>query len=463
MNSPYRTHPALPLPQRDNNTIPFPVPPPAKPAVANKLEILVALEGDIRKQPKRSALAYHAVNETRGLVAFDQAFLFRSNRNNKLVMDLASSISRIEAQSSLVRSITKSVQTIADNKKPALITLALAKSQDDYPLKHGFWSPFLDAKGKCFGGLLFARQLEFTESDGMIASRLGQTYAHAFRALTPPSLLRLISIPSWLMVLAPLLLLGLFFIPVPMTSLAPFEVIAKNPFIITAPIDGAISEVIAEPNSMVKKGDVVFKFDATVLRANAEIAQQKAMVAQSKLDTAKNGAFNDLDMKRSLAELQSEVQLAEAERDYASELFARTTVRATADGLLIYSNRNDLVGKPVRVGEKIMELASPEYIEYRADLNVHDSISLQSGAKVKLFLDADPLHPRSGSITETSYHATEKAGGILAYTLRVAPEGNAPPVRIGLRGTAQLSGAQVSLGFYLLRRPIAALRQYFGM
>jgi multidrug resistance efflux pump len=462
MNSPYRTHPALPLQERENNTIPFPVSPPPKPPTPSKLELLVSLEGDIRKQPKRSSLAFHAVNETRSLVAFDQAFLFKANRRGKLVMDLASSISRIEAQASLVRSISQSVQNIADKKKPALIPLVAASSQDDYPLNHGFWAPFLDAKGKCFGGLLFAREHEFTESDGMIASRLGQTYAHAFRTLTPPSLLRLISVPRWLMVLAPIVMIGLFFIPVPMTSLAPFEVTAKNPFIIAAPIDGAISEVVAEPNSMVKKGDVLFKFDTTVLRANAEIAQQKASVAQSKLDTAQNGAFNDLDMKRSMAELQSEVQLAVAESDYATQLFSRATVRAAGDGLLIYNNRNDLIGKPVRIGEKIMELALPSQVEYRADLNVHDSISLQQGSKVKLFLDADPLHPRLGAITESSYHATEKSGGVLAYTLRVAPEKNSPPVRIGLRGTAQLSGEQVSLGFYLFRRPISALRQYFG-
>jgi hypothetical protein len=35
--------------------------------------------------------------------------------------------------------------------------------------------------------------------------------------------------------------------------------------------------------------------------------------------------------------------------------------------------------------------------------------------------------------------------------------------RIGHRGTAQLIGEWVPLGFYLFRRPIAAARQYLGM
>jgi hypothetical protein len=62
-----------------------------------------------------------------------------------------------------------------------------------------------------------------------------------------------------------------------------------------------------------------------------------------------------------------------------------------------------------------------------------------------------------------SYHATEKPGGLLAYTVRVDPIGEGKTERIGLRGTAQISGEQVSLGFYLFRRPIAGLRQYLGM
>jgi hypothetical protein len=108
-------------------------------------------------------------------------------------------------------------------------------------------------------------------------------------------------------------------------------------------------------------------------------------------------------------------------------------------------------------------VAQSSNIEYRVDLAVHDSVSLKPEARVKLFFDADPLNPRSGAITEMSYHATEKPGGLLAYTVRVAPTGDVKSERIGLRGTAQIAGEQVSLGFYLFRRPIAALRQYFGV
>jgi hypothetical protein len=461
MNSPYRVHPALPIAPPDN-TIPFRAPPPPKPPLPSKLERLVSLEGEIRQLPKRSALALHAVNETRALVGFEQAFMFRLNRNGKPVMEMASSISRVELHSPLTQAIGKAVAALPALDKLCSVDLRSTVHSDDYPFSFGLWSPLLDRKGECFGGLLFFREHPFEEQDGLIAARVGQTYAHAFGALTPPSLLRLVSIPRWALYAVPFLVMALIFIPVPMTSLAPFEVIAKNPALVTAPIDGAISEIIADPNSAVKKGDVLFRFDATTLRAEAEIADQRAVVAEAKLATAQNGAFTDLEMKRSLAELQSEVDLAHAEREYAASLLARSEVRAVSSGILVYASKSDWVGKPVHVGEKIMEVADPAKTEFRLDLAVHDSISLSNKSRVKLFLDADPLNPRAGSFSEMSYHAVERPGGMMAYLVRVQPADQAPPVRIGLRGTAQISGDTVSLGFYLLRRPISALRQYFG-
>lgn len=414
--------------------------------------------------PNATAIALHALNETRFLVGHEQAFWIKLNQRGDPVVEMASSVARIDAQAPLTRSIASNLRKMKNMTEAGSIDLKLGQKGEAYPLKHGFWSPFVDRRrGGCFGGILFAKNTPFDESEQLIGKRLGQTYGHAVMALTPPSLLRKISIPRWAMIAAPILLLALFFIPVSMTSLAPFEVIARAPAIVTAPIDGAISEVIAEPNAQVKIGDVLFKFDDTVLRSEATIAGQHVVVAEAKLATAKNGAFTDLDAKRSLGELQAEVDLAHAERDYAVSLLNRAVARAPSNGVLIYSSKNDLIGKPVRIGEKIMEVADPSVVAYRIDLAVHDSISLNKDSRVKFFFDADPMYPRSGALYEMSYHATEKSDGLMAYSLKAAPSGEALPLRIGSRGTAQVAGASVSLGFFLFRRPIAGFRQYLGI
>ncbi|MDE2445570.1 MAG: HlyD family efflux transporter periplasmic adaptor subunit [Alphaproteobacteria bacterium] len=469
MNSPYRTHPALPhvVQAATAKTIPFPAAaaaPPPRPQGPSKLERLVALEGEIRNLPTASAIGLHALNETQALVGHEQAFWIRLDRRGVPKVELASSIARVDAQAPLFRQLVMNLRKAKDLREPVPINLKFSHKQEAYPFEHGFWAPFLDRrKGACFGGILFVRAKAFDEAEVLIAKRLGQTYGHAFLALTPPTLLRKFAVPRWALAAAALVLAVLFFIPVPMTSLAPFEVIAREPALVTAPMDGAISEVIAEPNTHVKEGEVLFRFDDTVLRAEATIAAQKAFVAEAKLAAAQNGAFTDLDAKRAMGELQAEVDLAHAERDYAVSLLNRSVARAPKAGVLVYAAKSDLIGKPVRVGEKIMEVADPSDVAYRIDLAVHDSISLEQSSRVKLFFDADPLRPRAANLFEMSYHATEKAGGLLAYSLKAKPLGEEAQLRIGSRGTAQVAGQQVSLGFYLFRRPIAALRQYLGM
>ncbi|MEO1067090.1 MAG: hypothetical protein AAFW47_06910, partial [Pseudomonadota bacterium] len=96
-------------------------------------------------------------------------------------------------------------------------------------------------------------------------------------------------------------------------------------------------------------------------------------------------------------------------------------------------------------------------------LAVDDSIALERGADVRLFLDADPLNPLRGMVEYASYHAEPTPAGGLAYKVdvRLTDEGRLP--RIGHQGTAQLYGDTVSLGFFLFRRPLSAARQYLGI
>ncbi|MNP67520.1 hypothetical protein D3C76_1633630 [compost metagenome] len=108
-----------------------------------------------------------------------------------------------------------------------------------------------------------------------------------------------------------------------------------------------------------------------------------------------------------------------------------------------------------------MEIADPAQAELRVELPVADAIGLENGAEVALFLDSDPLHRHSATLERSAYQAQSTAAGQLAYRLDAAFDG-APP-RIGLRGTAKLFGDRAPLALYLLRRPLAALRQAVGL
>jgi Biotin-lipoyl like len=430
----------------------------------NKLALLLKLEGEIRQKPNWAATVFHALNSAREIGGFQKAYFLKANRRNAFKTEAVSNIALADAHAPFILALNNLVSKIANPKAALEFNLNQVLKSKSFAQPFCLWLPLLDKSQKPFAGFVLARDTPWTDDTRSIAARISEAYGHALRVHRPPSLLRTISLPRWALYAVPIACLALALIPVPLTTLAPFEVVPHEPVIVTSPIDGVLADILVEPNVAVNEGDTLIRFDVTQLQAQFDVAVQRQSVAASKLATARNGAFSDNDMKRSIAELEKEAELAEAEMQNAQLLLHRATIKAKKSGLLVFGSKSDWLGKPLRVGEKIMEIADPEKVQMRIDVGVHDAIALDGDANVRLFFDADPLNPLSASIFEKTYHATEQPGGQLAFIVRarLANRQDGAP-RIGLRGTAQLVGEKVSLGFYLFRRPIAAFRQHFGI
>jgi hypothetical protein len=117
----------------------------------------------------------------------------------------------------------------------------------------------------------------------------------------------------------------------------------------------------------------------------------------------------------------------------------------------------------VRTGERIMQIVRPREIAARVEVPVADAIVLHPDARIRMFLDADPLSSIPARAVSIGYQAEPNTTQQLVYRVDAEIDGDHPGLRIGARGTAQLQGQMVPLAFYLLRRPISALRQYFGL
>jgi hypothetical protein len=140
----------------------------------------------------------------------------------------------------------------------------------------------------------------------------------------------------------------------------------------------------------------------------------------------------------------------------------RIRVRAERPGIAIFGDPNDWIGKPVVVGEKVLLLADPEQVELEIRLPVADAINLRPGALVRLFLNVDPSRPHHLELRRAAYEAELTPEGVVAFRLNARFTDGQPPPRIGLKGTAKLYGDEVTLFYYVLRRPIAAARQWLG-
>ena len=323
-----------------------------------------------------------------------------------------------------------------------------------------FWLPLVDHQGEVFGGLWLARDNPWNPSEQVLLSQLGDTYSHAWLALQPRKPWRLRWTRKRQVALVAVALLALL-IPVRQSVLAPAEVVPLGGRVVAAPLDGVITEFLVKPNQTVKTGDLLLKFENTTLTAQADVSQRALGVAEAELKANSQRSFADAESSSKIDLLAARVEQKRAERDYARELLKRSEVRAERDGIAVFADAERWTGKPVQTGERLMEIADPNQAELRIELAVGDAIALEPGAQVSLFLDSDPLHRHQAKLERSAYEAQPTAGGQLAY--RLDANFDAAPPRIGLRGTAKIFGDRAPLALYLLRRPLAGLRQSVGL
>lgn len=429
---------------------------------------LLQLEADIRRVATQRELAYHIANESRAVLGFRQAFVFRKRRRWSL--EAVSSVSTFDRHAQLNVQITKFVtalsrkpggdavmrSTFGEGSAPGVLT--------GHMFQHMVWMPLKTRKGKVFGGITILHERAWPESFLPLAERVAGAYAFAWESMSGRALVRRRFLPARIVVPAVLLgLVALGFVRAPLTVLAPAEVTGQDRIVVAAPLNGAIERIAVSPNERVAPGALLAEFDDTELRNAFEIAEKRVIVAAAELEKMQNASFVEREAARQIKIAEAELALAEAERQLAQERLARVEILADGDGIVIFDDPRDLTGRPVSVGEPIMEIVSPELLEFTVRLPVRDSIILEDGNRVRVFLDSDPLRPIEAVLERRSYRATAEEDGSFAYTLVARAEaGELEGIRIGTRGTAQIFGEMHPLHFIVFRRPLSWLRQTLG-
>ena len=256
---------------------------------------------------------------------------------------------------------------------------------------------------------------------------------------------------------------AVMFFPISMTALAPVEVVAKDPTIVTSPVNGVVKEVLIKTNENVKLGTELVKLDDLNFKNQYEIALQELEVAEAELLRIKQSSFTNSDDKARLVELSTEVGLRKKEAAYAEEQLKYSIISADREGIAVVEDFTDWQGRPVNIGEKILTIADPEQIEFQIFLPTKDSLLIKKEARVKVFLDSDPLNSLDGKVLRTSYKPALTSENILAYKIVANyhdSQGEVP--RIGLRGTAKIYGQKTSIFYYIFRVPINLTRQFLG-
>jgi hypothetical protein len=436
-------------------------------SVKEKLLQLLHYEEQLRNAENKKQLAFRAVNDCRQLINFRQAFIFY-RIGNKFKLQAASNLAAIDNDAPLVRWLQQQVCQQINTLDIKALTINEVDSEqqqrwNENALPYALWCPLLDSKQQVIGGIWFSREIPWSDEELTLIERIRSAVAYSVLVFVKPA--KVIGIhkrkTGW--VILALIMIG-FFIPIRMSILAPVEVVAHQPDIISSQVEGVIDEIHVMPNQTVSAGQLLISIEDTELRHQVTIAEQELEVKRAHLLTANQGAFRNRESKSSLAILREEITLASTRLSYYQDKLEQASIYADQAGLLIYSDPADWLGRPIQIGERIMLIADPATPRLRVDVPLADSLSLMPGSDVKVFLNADPLSAINATLVNAAYEAEEVIAGQLAY--RVIATANSQKdlndLRIGFRGTAKIYGGSVPLWYYFFRRPITSIRQYLG-
>ncbi len=415
-----------------------------------------------------------AANESFPLLQFDQLVVWHIGIRSAPEIGAVSGLTEVTSDSPYAQWVLRAVDYLRVNHPGKQVALAyselpdaLAEDGREWIHEHLLHCPLRTPDEGEAGGLLFHRSEPFSEQDRAVAEWIARAVGYAVwawrsrrRQLKQVLLSRttryvLIGFLAALAVLA--------FVPVRQTSLANAEVTSERPVPITSPTDGVVARVLVQPNQVVKADEVLVELDDTSVRNRLTVAHKALDIATADLQRATNKAFSEDASKSDLLVLASRVKEKEAEVAYLADLLERLKITSPQGGVAIFNDAEDWRGRPVQPGERIMVVADPSLVSITVYLPPEDAVELNVGAEVDVYLNNNPLSSRRAKIVQTSYEASSQPDNTLAYVIKAAldPSDERLP-RIGQRGTAKVQGEKVSLGAFLLRKPILFIRKGFG-
>lgn len=259
------------------------------------------------------------------------------------------------------------------------------------------------------------------------------------------------------------LLAFLFIVRVPLRVVAPCEVVANDPIVVTAPLEGIIEKVDIEPGQTVKKGDLLYSYDKRLPTRNLNATEKQVQILEEEVKRAKTLGLNDPKTLTDLSILSLKLEKEQVTLGYVQWQTTQLDQTASIGGVVMIENPDQWRGKPVKVGEKILTINDPNNTKVKIWIPEDDNIVLDPDKPIKIVLNINPSHSYDAHL---EYVATEASLSDLHIPSFVAeamwitkPEDS----KLGLQGTAILYGEKVSLFYYLIRKPLGALRHKIGM
>ncbi len=419
---------------------------------------------------KKQELIFLMLNDTAQLIRYDRAVLFSIHADKPKLIGVSGQ-STFSDESDMIKEMSHLIGDIINPKSIQVLneqsfskeTERFKKFQGEGPNGSVVWMPVL-CEGKFALGFWIERwqSKEWKLEELNLLSYISRGYSAAWQKFISRW-----QIPEpkkfFIKVFSATLVLLLCFIPVPLRVVAPCEVVAKDPYLITAPLNGIVEEILVKPGEEVKEGQALLVYDDRVALQELKVAQKQVDIAKSQLDRVMTQGYSDPEALSEAAIRQLQLDRDNIKLDLAEYQAGQLEVESPVDGVVAFDNPDEWRGKPVQIGERIMVVVDPDATKIKIWLSESDNIQIMPEKPIKVFLNIDPAKTYRANLVYIADFSILSEKGVSSFTAEAnwvyRPDG----IKIGLKGSAILYGEYVPLFYWVLRKPWNTFREIVGV
>lgn len=405
-----------------------------------------------------SELIFKILNDTVAVVPYDRAILWKVEDKGTPTIVGVSGQASVKENTELYQKWSENVQNIIEPEKIQLIAHPEMEKATSI-----LWVPII-ANQKVALGLWLERwnNKKWEHEDIEILLFLLKGYGSAWEKFYRKYSFRFFK-KKPVVFLGILALIGVMLIKVPLRVVAPCEIVPKDPVVITTPLEGLVDKITVTPGELVKQGTVLFQYDSKLPMQDLKVAQKKVEISQAEVNRANSLSYTD---KNAITELGIDtLKLKKDKLDLTMAEFrvSQLSVSAPITGVVMMDNPEDWHGRAVKIGEKVMILSNPDETKVRLWIPEGDNVMIDKEKPVKILLNIHPgdtLYAKLRYIADYTVVTDKQVTSFVAEADWEDP--NNPDIKLGLKGSAILYGEDVTIFYWIVRKPLAYVRRFIG-
>ncbi|MFH0781411.1 MAG: HlyD family efflux transporter periplasmic adaptor subunit [Pseudomonadota bacterium] len=441
-------------------------------ARANLLAGLLRLGHEAFDQPDLPGLISHIVNNSRLISRYDRCCVIEKKGRKARILGISgqSTVNPQSEYAQLAISLAASLPTL---DKPQGYTIKENGEELGPEAREGLaglcpdgrvFSISLPLPQKSPGNFLWLIEFfsDCAPAEGNTLALLARHYGQALALFTRPEREnRVLGGPwrSWslrrkMLLVAIPLLLSLFLVKIPITTLAECELIPATRHPAYAPISGIIDRALLQDGARVEAKDGVISYQRQEILFNMAEAVRSRQEIEAELDLQRQRSFaspQELGQVKLLEARRLRTLVAEEKQQW---ILDHTEISAGLDGVLRINEPETFTGRAVNIGEKLFEVIDPSSLLLKILVPESEgTIIPQLQENLSFFLHTRPEQRLKARIVSVAPQPLPTDEGRICYLLKAEPE-QRPDLINGLRGMARLQGNKVMLINYLGRNLI---------